>query len=279
MTNWINIKGELLSLEQPKIMGILNATPDSFFQRSRVSLSKNLEEKVVTMIGEGADILDVGGYSTRPGADVVEVNEELDRVLPVIEFVHSRWPEVLVSIDTFRAEVAHAAVAAGAGIINDVSGGSLDSKMFQTVSDLNVPYVLMHMRGTPRTMKKLTSYGDVTLDILMELQEKIKKLNEIGVKDIIVDPGFGFAKTLEQNFELLEYLDSFRILEFPVLVGVSRKRMIWESLNISSEKSLNGTTALNAKALLKGASILRVHDVKETVELRKLFFSMARSLH
>ncbi|WP_341225995.1 dihydropteroate synthase [uncultured Arcticibacterium sp.] len=278
MRNWINIEGKLVNMEQPKIMGILNATPDSFYQKSKISLSGSLEQKVVGMIAEGVDILDIGGYSTRPGADEVGTNEELDRVLPIIEFIHARWPEIMVSIDTFRSDVAKAAVGLGANIINDVSGGVLDSKMYQTVAELSVPYILMHMRGTPKTMKSLAIYDNVALEVLKELQSKVFELDILGVKDIIIDPGFGFSKSLKQNYELLEHLDIFKSLELPLLVGLSRKRMIWEYLNISPEDSLNSTTALNVKAIIKGASILRVHDVKQAVELKKVIFEKAWSL-
>ncbi|AWV98094.1 dihydropteroate synthase [Arcticibacterium luteifluviistationis] len=272
MKKWINIGGKLINFEKPKIMGILNATPDSFYEESRVSNQNALEKKIALMITDGVDILDVGGYSTRPGAASVETEEEVNRIVPVIEFIKSRWPDIMISIDTFRAVVAEEAVKVGANIVNDVSGGDLDERMFQVVADLRVPYILMHMRGTPKTMSSLTSYSNITLDVIKELQLKVEKLKKAGVYDIIVDPGFGFAKTLEQNYELLGHLEFLQILELPILVGLSRKRMVWKKLGISPKDSLNGTTALNGKALFKGTSILRVHDVKQAVELRKVYF-------
>ncbi|MCL4128144.1 UNVERIFIED_CONTAM: hypothetical protein GTU68_049949 [Idotea baltica] len=251
-------------------MGILNATPDSFYNESRVTIQNSLEKKVAMMIEEGVDILDVGGYSTRPGAANVKIEEEINRVVPIIEFIKTQWPEILISIDTFRGAVAKEAVRAGASIINDVSGGTLDKEMFGTVAQLGVPYILMHMRGTPETMNNFCSYKNVTIDVIKELQSKVLELNDLGVKDIIIDPGFGFAKTLEQNYQLLEDLEMFKVLELPILIGISRKSMISKYLEIPSESSLNGTSVLNTKALKNGVNILRVHDVKEAVEVRKL---------
>jgi dihydropteroate synthase len=267
----LNLRGELLDTSYPRIMGILNITPDSFFSGSRIK--DNLREKADQMQAEGADILDVGGYSTRPGAAPVSKQEELDRVLPVVEYLIKNYPRVRVSVDTFRAEVARKSVGAGASIINDVSGGNLDEQMFDTVAELSVPYVLMHMRGTPETMSGLTDYKNITEDVIRELGQKLALLRSKGVKDIVIDPGFGFAKTISQNFELMKQLDALEILECPLLIGISRKKMIYESLLQKPENSLNGTTVLNSYALYKGASVLRVHDVKEAAEIRNLLIN------
>lgn len=264
----LNLKGTLYDLSYPRIMGILNVTPDSFYTASRVK--DNLSGKAEQMVAEGVDIFDVGGYSTRPGAAEVSLAEELDRVIPVIEYLSKMYPHLPVSIDTFRADVAEAGVAAGAALINDVSGGNLDEQMFAKVASLEVPYILMHMRGTPSTMTSLSNYGDVLTEVLEELMLKFVELRKTGVKDIIIDPGFGFAKNAEQNFELLREFHQFNVFGCPLLAGVSRKKMIYESLSTQPEDSLNGTTVLNTFALSKGADILRVHDVKEAFEVRKL---------
>ncbi len=264
----LNLQGELLDLSYPRIMGILNATPDSFFSGSRIEDS--LKEKAAKMVAEGLDIFDVGGYSTRPGAKEVSAEEETDRVVPVIGYLKSSYPQIPVSVDTFRAEVARNAAEAGAGIINDVSGGNLDDNMFETVAKLGLPYVLMHMRGTPETMSSLNTYKDLTADIISDLSQKLSVLRSMGVKDVIIDPGFGFAKTGDQNFTLLKDLKTFELLECPVLVGVSRKKMIYEALGCTAADALNGSTVLHSYALLQGASILRVHDVKEAYDARKL---------
>ena len=270
MKKTLNIAGKLLDLSTPQVMGILNITPDSFYAGSRFSDPQTALQQAAEMAAAGATLVDVGGHSTRPGADAVSETEELDRVLPVVALIREQLPHLIISIDTFRASVARQAVAAGAQIINDISGGNLDATMFQTVADLDVPYVLMHSRGTPQTMQQLTYYDNLVVDIIFELQQKIAQLRALHVKDIIVDLGFGFAKTAAQNFELLGQLEAFRVLDCPLLVGVSRKSMIWRTLNIKSEDALNGTTVLNTLALLKGASLLRVHDVKEAVEAVKL---------
>jgi len=262
----INLKQTLLDLAKPRIMGILNITPDSFYEGSRFTdLSKILTQSE-KMLSAGATFLDIGGHSTRPGASPVSEDEEFKRVLPVVEAIIHHFPEALISIDTFRSTVAQQCVEAGAAMVNDVSGGTLDAKMFETVAKLNVPYVLMHMRGTVETMTQMTHYDDLVTDVLDDLQRKIYQLRQLGQKDIIVDLGFGFAKTADQNYVLLNHLEDFKLLDCPMLVGVSRKSMIWRKLNISPKDSLNGSTVLNTVALMKGAKILRVHDVKEAFE-------------
>lgn len=270
MKKTLNIAGKLLDLSTPQVMGILNVTPDSFFSGSRVLQMEDAYKKADKMLSEEASILDIGGHSTRPGADAVSEEEELHRVLPVVEMLRKRFPQVIVSIDTFRASVARKSIESGAHIINDIAGGNLDPLMFETVAELNVPYILMHSRGTPQTMKELTHYDDLVTDVMRELQTKIYQLRQLGVKDIVADMGFGFAKNADQNYVLLRELRAFETLNVPLLVGVSRKSMIWRKLDITPEQSLNGTTALNTVAILNGANILRVHDVKEAVEVIKL---------
>ncbi|MEM6299055.1 MAG: dihydropteroate synthase [Bacteroidota bacterium] len=272
----LNLNGKLLDLSIPKVMGILNVTPDSFFSGSRVESERVILEQVEKMLSEGAAILDVGGYSTRPDASDIPVEEEISRIRPAIKAIKRAFPTAIVSIDTFRSEVARVAVSEGATIINDVSGGNLDEKMFQTVADLGVLYILMHMRGTPQTMKTLNQYEDLIGDIVDELQKKIYKLNVLGVTDIIIDPGFGFAKNIPQNFKLLRHMQSLSILERPILAGVSRKSMIYKTLDTDPTQALNGTTALNMVALQNGAKILRVHDVKEAVETVTLFGQLTK---
>lgn len=266
------IKGRVYSFDKPKIMGILNLTPDSFFEGSRVSL----EEKMILgtaekMILEGADFLDIGGYSTRPGAVDISIDEEIQRVAPAISLIKREFPEILISVDTFRSEVAKTAVESGSDLINDISAGNLDSQMLATVAQLNVPYIAMHMRGKPQTMQRETAYQDLIPEILSYFSEKLKQFRKLGIKDVIIDPGFGFAKTREQNFQLLRDLKNFNVLGLPILAGVSRKSMIYKTLQISPSEALNGTTALNMFALLQGANILRVHDVKEAKETVTLF--------
>ena len=268
----ININGRLIDFSTPKVMGILNVTPDSFFEKSRyLYINEAIVDKAGGMIEQGATFIDIGGYSTRPHAIDISVTEELDRVLPVIEIICKNFPEIAISVDTFRSEVARKSIEVGANIINDISGGNLDEKMFQTVADLNVPYILMHSRGNPETMNQLNDYQDLTLDVITELQQKVYQLRQLGVKDIIIDPGFGFAKNAKQGFEMMRNLTAFQIMELPFLVGISRKSMIWRTLNITANEALNGTTALNMFALMQGANILRVHDVKEAVETVKLY--------
>ncbi len=249
------------------IMGILNITPDSFFPDSRVSSTDQALETANKMLKEGADILDIGGYSSRPGAEEISEEEEKNRVIPIIEAISSSFPHAILSIDSFRSSVAKEAIAAGAHIINDISGGDGDSKMFSTVKNLNVPYILMHMQGTPQTMQNQPSYENVTQEVFKSLSLKITQLRKIGVNDIIIDPGFGFGKTSEHNYQLLQQLEYFHSLNCPLLVGISRKSMIYRELEISANDSLNGTTVLNTIAIQKGASFLRVHDVKEAKEI------------
>jgi dihydropteroate synthase len=251
-------------------MGILNLTPDSFFDGGKHNSTEKALQQTEKMLAEGADIIDVGGYSTRPNAKDVSEKEELNRVLPVIEVIKARFPECIISIDTFRASVAQRAVEAGASIVNDISGGQLDEKMFEAVAQMRVPYILMHSRGNPQTMSQLCYYENIFLEILHFFEQRIEKLTILGVKDVILDLGFGFAKTREQNFYLLKHLSYFQILERPMLVGVSRKSMIYKTLGIEPSQALNGTTALNMFALTQGANLLRVHDVaaaKETLLL------------
>jgi len=275
---YINAGGRLIDLEIPRVMGILNITPDSFYPGSRFNTDTEILNAAAKMLEDGADILDVGGYSSRPGAKDISAEEERDRVLRVIKLVNREYPDAIISVDTFRAEIAREAVlGCGAMIINDISGGDADNNMFKVVEELNVPYVMMHMKGDPRTMQINPVYDDIVADILKWFGERIFKLKYAGVKDIIIDPGFGFGKTIKHNFELLRRLDDFSIAGLPVLVGISRKSMIWKTLNIQSEGALNGTTALNTIALFNGADILRVHDVKEAVEAVKLVSRIRKS--
>jgi dihydropteroate synthase len=270
----LNINGRLMNLESPKIMGILNVTPDSFYDGGRFNSDTEVLRHVEKMLVEGADIIDVGGYSTRPGAEDIDLLEETGRVLNAIKAIVKHFPEAVISVDTFRSVLASAAVGEGASMVNDVSGGDLDTAMFDTVAGLGVPYIMMHMRGNPKTMTKLTSYENILKEVIDYFNKKTGTLTQRGVKDIIIDPGFGFAKTREQNFLLLNQLENLRILGRPMLVGLSRKSMIWKTLNIKPEEALNGTTALNTVALLKGANILRVHDVKECTEVVRLLAKM-----
>jgi dihydropteroate synthase len=262
----LNAGGKLIDLAQPKVMGILNLTPDSFYDGKKFNDEKAILTQVEKMLGEGADFIDVGGYSTRPGAEEISVDEELRRVLPAIKSILKNFPEAIISIDTFRSQVAKEAMEVGAVMVNDVSGGGLDEKMFSTVASLQVPYILMHMRGNPQTMTQQTNYDNLIKEVIDYFHSKIFQLQNLGVKDIVIDPGFGFAKTAEQNFEILNKLDQLQILGKPILVGISRKSMIWKTLKTNAQEALNGTTALNTIALLKGASILRVHDVREAKE-------------
>lgn len=260
-----------MALDEPKVMGILNVTPDSFYAESRVHQESAMLQKAEQMINDGVFILDIGGYSTRPGAKDVPVKEEQKRVLQAIKVLKKSFPEVLISVDTFRSAVAKAAIQEGAHLINDVSGGNLDEDMFQTVAELKVPYILMHMRGTPATMKTMNQYDNLLIDIGKELSAKCNQLKSLGVSDIIIDPGFGFAKSIDQNFQLLKDLDYLLRLGYPLLAGLSRKSMIYKTLDTDPKNALNGTTALHMVALQKGALLLRVHDVKEAVETVKLY--------
>jgi dihydropteroate synthase len=267
----LNIRGRLFDLSTPVVMGIMNITPDSFYSGSRVGSSDEIVEKAGLMLSEGAAMIDIGGYSTRPGAREVSVEEEGDRIESAVEPLAKYFPDLVISVDTFRAEVAERAIRKGAHIINDVAGGTLDDAMFGTVARLRVPYILMHMRGTPQTMNQLKTYERLVPDILRDLREKILILQSKGVADLIIDPGFGFAKSIDQNFELMRELSQFKSLGYPVLAGISRKTTIYKTLHISPEEALNGTTVLNTLALQQGASILRVHDVKPAVEAVKLW--------
>jgi dihydropteroate synthase len=266
----INCKGKLIDLSTPKVMGIINVTPDSFFKGSRSVEKVDILQKVEKMLTEGATFIDIGGHSTRPHASAVPEAEELARVVPAIELIIKEFSDCLISIDTFRSNIAKKAVEAGAVIVNDVSGGLMDENMYQTVVDLGVPYVLMHMRGTVDTMTQFAEYENLNYEVLDEIEKKVGKLRALGQKDIIIDLGFGFSKTSDQNYELLSKLEIFKMLDCPILVGVSRKSMIWKKLEITANEALNGTTVLNTVALQKGANILRVHDVKEAMEVIKL---------
>ncbi|MDA7803400.1 dihydropteroate synthase [Crocinitomix sp.] len=266
-----NCKGILMEFPKPIVMGILNTTPDSFYAKSRAT---NLEKSLQAgnkMIEEGATIIDVGGYSSRPGADDISIREEMDRVLPVISFLKLSHPKTLISIDTFRSEVAEAAIEKGADIINDISGGQIDERILSVAAKYDTPYILMHMRGTPQDMMQKTTYSNLLEEVAYYFSERIQLARTAGIKDIILDPGFGFSKTLDQNYDLMGKLDLLNTLDCPLLVGVSRKSMIYKKLNIDMNDSLNGTTALNTIALMKGAQILRVHDVKEAVEAVTLY--------
>ena len=262
----INCKGELIDLSVPRIMGIINVTPDSFYDGGVTIDLDSIVEQGGRMIEAGASFLDVGGYSTRPGATDISPTEEIERVRPAIRALLSNFPDALISVDTFRAEVARVCVEAGAAMINDISGGQMDAEMLPTVSDLQVPYVMMHSRGNPRTMQSLTDYDQVTRDVTRFFAERLLAARELGINDIIIDPGFGFAKTLEQNYTLLEEMEQLHLLEVPIAVGVSRKSMIYKLLGSTPAEALNGTTVLQTIALLKGADILRVHDVAEARE-------------
>ena len=268
---YLNIKGNLIDLTTPIVMGIVNITPDSFYRVSRKQSQKEIIGRVQQIINEGGSIIDIGGQSTTPTSTLQTVKEELARIEPALSIIQSEFPDAILSIDTFYSEVTKVAVEKyGVAIINDISGGRIDENMFDTVAQLNVPYILMHMRGTPQTMQQLTDYDNFIEDIIFYFSEKIAHLNSLGVNDIIVDPGFGFSKTLEQNYELMAHIKYFHIFETPLLVGVSRKSMIYKLLETDIDGSLNGTTALNTYALQSGANILRVHDVKEAVECVKL---------
>lgn len=259
----VNIKGNLMDLSTPKVMGILNATPDSFYKASRVESLPDVTEQVGQMVEDGMDILDIGGYSSRPGAENVEIQEETDRVVPVIEALSKAFPDLPISIDTFRSAVAKEAVQAGAAIVNDISGGSADDAMYETVATLKTPYIVMHMQGTPQHMQDNPHYEDVVKEVIDYLQEKVNAATDAGILDIIIDPGFGFGKSVDHNYRLAASLPDFRIFGLPVLVGFSRKSMINKVLKTTPKDALNGTTVLHTFALMNGASILRTHDVKE----------------
>ena len=267
---YIQVRNKLFDLSIPKIMGVLNATPDSFFEGSRIEKNADLSSRVSAMVNAGMDILDIGGCSTRPGSEEVSEKEELERVLPLIKKIRKEFPEVLISIDTFRASVAEEALKVGADIINDVQGGNFDPRIWEIAKQYKAPYILTHSRGNSQTMQDMSTYNSIVLDILQELSEKIARIKKAGVVDIIIDLGFGFAKTPEQNFELLKNLSIFSMLEFPILCGFSRKSMISKRLDITVDESLNGTSILNTFAVTKGASLIRVHDVKEAKQIVSL---------
>ncbi len=267
----INCKGKLVDLSSPKVMGILNCTPDSFFDGGKYKDESQFLKQAEKLLKEGADFIDIGAYSSKPNADFVTEEEETSRMVPVVELVLKHFPDTLISVDTFRASVAKAAVESGAAIVNDISAGMLDDKMLETVGKLKVPYIMMHMRGTPQTMVKLTQYDDIIKEMLLYFSERIAEARKHGINDIIIDPGFGFAKTLQQNYEVLNKMELFKITELPLLAGMSRKSMLYKLLDITPQEALNGTTVLNTIALTKGANILRVHDVKEAVECIRIF--------
>ena len=262
----INIRGRLFDLSKPKVMGILNLTPDSFYDGGVHNEINKIEDHVNKMVNDGMDILDIGGYSSKPGAKNISVDEELSRVIPILKHIRKIFPELVISIDTFQSKIASASLNEGADIINDISAGTLDKNMMSVVAKNNCPYILMHMQGNPQNMQNDPSYENVTLEIIQYLAQRIKIAHDNNIVDIIVDPGFGFGKTLEHNFEILNNLEKFNVLDTPILAGFSRKSMIYKTLKTSSEKALNGTSSLNTIALTKGAKILRVHDVKEAKE-------------
>jgi dihydropteroate synthase len=262
----INCKGTLINLSTPKVMGIVNVTPDSFFDGGKLTNSNEIVLQVEKMLRDGATFIDLGGYSSKPGADFVSEAEELNRVVPIVKVLVEKFPDILLSIDTFRSEVAKQAIENGAALINDISAGLLDENMLETVAKLQVPYIMMHMKGTPKTMQSFAKYDDLLKEMNFYFSERIAKARSFGLNDIIIDPGFGFAKTMEQNYELLQNLELLQFHDLPILAGISRKSMIYKALETSPENALNGTTFLHAFCLQKGANILRVHDVKEAVE-------------
>ena len=266
----INCKGELVDLTRPKVMGILNLTPDSFFDGGKYKDETSILQQVEYMLDHGATFIDMGAYSSRPGAEHVPEDEELLRMLPVIDLILTKFPDTLISVDTFRSKVAAESIEHGAALINDISAGNLDAAMFDTVANYQVPYIMMHMKGTPQSMQKQATYSDVIKDLRSYFSEKIQETTSKKINDIIIDPGFGFAKTTEQNYTLLNHLDLFQTFGLPILIGLSRKSMIYKVLESSPQEALNGTTALHTIALLKGANIIRAHDVKEAMECVKL---------
>ncbi len=269
----LNCKGRLLVVDKPLVMGIINATPDSFFGGSRFTVVDEIVTKVGKMLSDGADLIDIGGQSTRPGSELIAPDDELKRVVPAIEAIIRKFPDAFISIDTFYSKVALAALNAGATIVNDISAGSMDKHMIETVAELKVPYILMHMKGTPQTMQQNPVYENVNREVLDFFIAKINDLRKAGILDIIIDPGFGFGKTIDHNFELLKNLPVFKMLDKPILVGISRKSTIYKTLGISADEALNGTSVLNTIALMNGASVLRVHDVKEAKEAVALFLA------
>lgn len=273
----LNVQGTLLDLSEPKIMGILNLTPDSFYDGGRNNNLNAALKKTEQMLTDGADIIDIGAYSSRPGAVHISEEEEHQRMIPVIRAIIREFPKTIISADTFRSGIARASASEGAGIINDISAGSLDENMFKTIAEIKLPYVLMHMRGTPQTMAKHTDYENIITDLCHYFAGKIAQLKSMGVHDLIIDPGFGFAKTLEQNYELLNGLETLKICGHPILAAVSRKSMIYKLLDTDAEHALNGTTVINTIAITKGANILRVHDVKEAKEVIRILSQLKNS--
>lgn len=274
-SKYINVNGSLLDLSVPCVMGILNVTPDSFYAGSRMQTETDIARRVRQIVDEGAAIIDIGAYSSRPGAEDISPREEMDRLRMGLDILCRTRPGVTVSVDTFRADVARMCVEEyGVAIINDISGGEMDADMFRTVAELNVPYIMMHMQGTPRDMQQSPHYDNLLKEVFMYFARKVQQLRDLGVKDIILDPGFGFGKTMEHNYELLSHLEEFRLFELPLLAGVSRKSMIYKLLGSTPQKALNGTTVLDTICLLKGADILRVHDVREAVETVKIVEAM-----
>ncbi len=273
----LNANGKMVTMDQPLVMGIINVTPDSFYAGSRFSEISAILQQVEKMLAEGADILDIGGQSTRPGSEQISVAEELERVIPVIEAIHKKFPGTIISIDTYYSAVAKEAVKAGAAMVNDVSGGSIDPELIAVVASMHVPYVLMHIKGTPQTMLQAAQYENVTRDVLDYFIGKTNELHKAGIHDIIIDPGFGFGKNSSHNFELLKSLSVFQMLDCPILVGLSRKSTIYKTLGVTADEALNGTTVLNTVALMNGANILRVHDVKEAKETIRLVAALPNS--
>lgn len=272
---YINVNGSLLDLSQPRVMGILNVTPDSFYAGSRIQTEVEIARRVKQIVSEGAAIIDIGAYSSRPNADNVSAREEMERLRMGLKILFEIQPDAVVSVDTFRADVARMCVEEyGVAIINDIAAGEMDANMFHTVAALNVPYIMMHMQGTPQSMQQHPHYDNLLKEVFLYFARKVQQLRDLGVKDIILDPGFGFGKTMEHNYELLSHLEEFRIFELPLLVGVSRKSMIYRLLDITPQEALNGTTVLDTICLLKGADILRVHDVKEAVETVRIVQAM-----
>jgi dihydropteroate synthase len=267
----INCKGQLIDFATPKIMGILNVTPNSFYDGGKFTLSENGLSQVGKMLNEGATFIDIGAYSSKPNSEFVSEEEERNRILPVVQGILNQFPDALLSIDTFRSGIAAVCIENGAAIINDISAGNLDEKMMEVVAKYNVPYIMMHLRGTPQTMQLQTNYENIIKEMLFYFSEKVNKARSLGINDLIIDPGFGFAKTLEQNYEVLQNFERFKILDLPLLAGISRKSMVYKPLGLTANEALNGTTVLNTIAVSKGANILRVHDVKEAVECVKLF--------
>jgi dihydropteroate synthase len=274
----INCLGQLIDLSSPKVMGILNVTPNSFYDGNRYNSENLILAQVEKMLSEGATFIDLGAYSSKPNAELVAEEEEIARLIPVLQSILKHFPETILSIDTFRSHVAKISLDSGAAIINDISAGTMDENMFGVVAHFHAPYIMMHMRGTPQTMTGMTDYEDIIKEMLYYFSDKIDKARSVGINDLIIDPGFGFAKTLDQNYEVLQKLELFQNLDYPLLVGISRKSMVYKVLESSADAALNGTTVLNTIALSKGANILRVHDVKEAVESVKLFEKMTTRL-